>query len=437
MYIAFFILICMVSSCPVLNGGKSKGLTAIESYLVSSSEDFSVKNSAIKRLPGQHQDHFSDLNMAILEHKTQRVGELLAQVPSASNEQDNEGSSLLQWAAILGYADIVPILLSFNANVDGPESAKYPPLHLACIMNHTEVVMLLLEAGANINLISSQGISPIHHAVDEGLPELSNLLLEHGASIDQREHKSYLRLSLLQIAAMRGEVALTKILLSHGASAKIKDRVGHTALMFACASQHYKIVSLLLSQEDTVSSINSMDNQGGSALIYAIIGEPGSIRGHLIPGGRPSNRSPRSPPHRGAARPKQYKGGKLEKITHTPEEEENICASIVKSLLLHGADSNLAEHSLVNPKQSVPRSKKDSKPPLFHAVRLGYPKVIKYLLQYSAVLPQESITGKVAKTDQWKDLSYYIDWSNTMNRPDIRDLFEKHIKPHTDTHTDL
>jgi ankyrin repeat protein len=58
------------------------------------------------------------------------------------------------------------------------------PLLEAALLGYLEVVRLLLQGGADPNLADSEGLTPLMHSAREGHLEVARLLLERGVDVD-------------------------------------------------------------------------------------------------------------------------------------------------------------------------------------------------------------------------------------------------------------
>ena len=88
--------------------------------------------------------------------------------------------------------------------------------------------------------------------------------------------------SALMLAALEGDSAKVKALLSRGANVNAKDSAGRTALMFAVINMHFEIVEVLLSYG---ADVNSRAVDGGTALILAASsGDPKIVQALLDQG---------------------------------------------------------------------------------------------------------------------------------------------------------
>ena len=69
------------------------------------------------------------------------------------NVRNEDGFTALIYAAAVGNARMVGILLGLGANVNGATNFGVTPLHAAAIRGHLRTVRLLLRKGADVNRI--------------------------------------------------------------------------------------------------------------------------------------------------------------------------------------------------------------------------------------------------------------------------------------------
>ena len=161
--------------------------------------------------------------------------------------------------------------LAAGMAVDVKDNAGYTPLGAACETNAADVVAVLLKAGAGVSVAQPGGRTPLMLAAAGGSGGLVRLLLEHGADPKQLDPKGWHPLGIavwngrkeaaevlvaqasgaeldesLMLAALRGDVALTDLLLRRGASVMARDGEGRTALMLAARDGHGEVVRILL-----------------------------------------------------------------------------------------------------------------------------------------------------------------------------------------------
>ena len=72
------------------------------------------------------------------------------------NNRDENGRSVLHWAASSGQKQLVQWLIEHNVEIDALDDSRWTPLIIASSAGHEAVVKLLLSAGANVNKCTDQ-----------------------------------------------------------------------------------------------------------------------------------------------------------------------------------------------------------------------------------------------------------------------------------------
>ena len=100
--------------------------------------------------------------------------------PSASdvNWKDQNGKTLLHYAAWKGHKEIAELLIANGADVNAKDDKGGTPLHVAAWEGHKEVAELLIAKGADINAKMEDGETPLDYAKRH--PETADLLRKHG-----------------------------------------------------------------------------------------------------------------------------------------------------------------------------------------------------------------------------------------------------------------
>lgn len=181
----------------------------------------------------------------------------------------------------------------------------------AANLGDKEAITKLLTDGADIDATDERGRTSAMIAVHTNQLELFTFLAQHGANINIRDNR--LDNPLLYSGA-EGKLDFVKAAIAAGADTTITNRFGGTSLIPAADRGHVEVVKELLESSDV--NVNHVNNLGWTALLEAVI---------LGDGGK----------------------------NHQ---------AIVKLLIEHGADVNLADNDGVTPLQ--------------HAKKHGYQEMI-------------------------------------------------------------
>lgn len=233
------------------------------------------------------------------------------------NSRDNTGNTLLFNAVANSDIDKVNYLLSqgANPNVSNLTNDGMFPLHKAVRTNNPEIISLLLKAGANMYAEQNEFITPLNFAITcdyEKIDPLNTipltLLLKHGADLNRQNSQgkssldylfstgpddketnpstinAVLRVinssnddinnldrdgkTTLFIAVEENSTNIVKDLLALGANPNLKNfKTSMFPLSQAVINNNIRILQMLLDNE---ADINAQDNDGNTALHYAV-----------------------------------------------------------------------------------------------------------------------------------------------------------------------
>lgn len=173
-----------------------------------------------------------------------------------------------------------------------------------------------LESGIDINLKGANNETGIIKATDRNDLEMVKLFLDLGADVNISSDE--IDNTPIMIASVKGYVEIVRLLIENSKpDMTILNGYGGTALIPACERGHEEVVRLLLEKTDV--NVNHINRPGWTALLEAII---------LSDGGK--------------------------------NQQE-----IVKLLLAHGANKNLADNNNITPVE--------------HAKKMGYIEIAKIL----------------------------------------------------------
>ena len=282
------------------------------------------------------------------------------------NKTDKAGGTALMLSAQSGHANIAKALLDCGAHVDAENKQKQTALMMAASAGHAEVVKVLLEGGASshgamyraaeaghmevVKMFLDNGESvgfSLYGAVSAGHVEIVKVLLENGGDSYLREDEDADSDTVLMVAARRGDVGIVKALLESGAYPNATSGVlTHTALGYGISANHAEVVKMLLD-----GGANLSDNDLMSA---AEVGNAEVVK-MLLDGGADPNA--------------MYRGNEETALIVAAKAGH---AEAVKVLLDGGADPNAAGNY-------------GKTTALTAAVRAGHAKAVKVLLDSGAM----------------------------------------------------
>ena len=140
--------------------------------------------------------------------------------------------------------ETVRALLNQEVDIDAPQADGATALHWAVYWDETEMVELLLGANSDVNAQNELGATPLWLACTEGRSRMVKRLLRSGA-----DPNIALRMgeTPLMAASRAGNAEAVAALLAGGADAHASEPSrGQTALMWAVAELHPKVVQVLI-----------------------------------------------------------------------------------------------------------------------------------------------------------------------------------------------
>ena len=166
---------------------------------------------------------FSPLHCALVSGNEQCAQLLLSHSASVSC-QDSLGFSVLHITAATNLLNTTSILLSKGAEVNARDSRQRTPLMLAARRGHVNMLEVLMAAKADCELEDGDSNTALHLACKAGMSRSANLLLRKVSS-DLVSRQNSLGKSALHLAAGKGLVETTELLLAAGASVTCVDAV--------------------------------------------------------------------------------------------------------------------------------------------------------------------------------------------------------------------
>jgi len=114
-----------------------------------------------------------------------RLRAVLSSDPNLAHAWSADGFTALHYAAFMGGADAVRVLLDAGADVHAVarNDMRVQPLHSAAALGDVEACRMLLDAGADPNAAQQGGYVPLDEAEFNGKDELARLLRARGAQL--------------------------------------------------------------------------------------------------------------------------------------------------------------------------------------------------------------------------------------------------------------
>ena len=167
--------------------------------------------------------------LAVKTGDTETVADLLDRgVPI--DTKDDEGNSLLHWAAEGGHVTTMRLLIRRRCDVDSVDGRGLTPLHLAATMGQTKAVRELIRNGASKSVVAGNFGTPLHQAAIGQHAETVEAMLAEGCPVDAVNSDGS---TVLHFAAHGGNVEIVRLLVDRGCDVSAVEADGYTPLHFA------------------------------------------------------------------------------------------------------------------------------------------------------------------------------------------------------------
>ncbi len=160
------------------------------------------------------------------------------------------GATPLMYAAAIGSADAMKLLLDNGANANATNSTGATALMWAA--TDLEKVRMLLARGADVKIASQRGRTALQNAVrSDGSAAIARLLI--GAGSDAKAVDEF-KMSVLHLAAAGNDTETIRLIVDAGADVNAVDMIGFTPLIHAAANRNLDAIRLLLGKGADVNA---------------------------------------------------------------------------------------------------------------------------------------------------------------------------------------
>jgi ankyrin repeat protein len=179
--------------------------------------------SVILAVFSSHGGSYEDFFRAVENNDSSAVRTLLERGfdPNTPNERGLVGLFLALRGGSLDVADV--LVAHPQIRIDAPNALNETPLMMAALRGRLVWSRKLLDLGAKVQ---REGWSPLHYAATGPEPKVVELLLSRGAPVDSLAPDGS---TALMMAALYGSEDSAELLLSRGASAKLRNARGQRA----------------------------------------------------------------------------------------------------------------------------------------------------------------------------------------------------------------
>ncbi len=169
-------------------------------------------------------------------------------LPTSVPQKVKYAGTVLHQAITLSYVEAIPVLLEHEADIH----AKAAPngsqaLAFAAAIGNADVVALLIENGADVNAKDNRNVTALHGASVFGNMAAIRLLVEHGADVNAQNNDGT---APLHMAARFSQYKAAQYLIDHGAIVKIYNKNRKIPLDFAIEEENDELADLLRQNDD-------------------------------------------------------------------------------------------------------------------------------------------------------------------------------------------
>lgn len=179
--------------------------------------------------------------------------------------------------------DILHPKTEFTTVINGnlPDKNGWPPIFYACYFSFIDIIDSFNLKYSNFSEVKDNfGNTLAHVAVDADQISSLEFLIEESIDDDEDERfidkKNKIGVAPIHVAAAKGNEKCLELLLKSGCNVNILDKAKRSALHYAALYGQISCLTTLLESQQYSSSlidVNLTDNEGNTALFYAIVGD--------------------------------------------------------------------------------------------------------------------------------------------------------------------
>ncbi len=346
-----------------------------------------------------------------------KVARLFLENGADVDAKDRSGRTALMTAAESGVLDLAKLLLNKGADVNARSNRNITSLMIAARCRNLDMVELLLQHGAYIDAQAMGGGTPLTEAVEQGALDVAKLLLARGADVNAQ---GYGGTTALMVAARRGHLDMFALLLDNGADLHATTKDGRTALTEAGTTDRFQIHQILKHRGQALTlpiaalfgdvaevrhlltngaDPNARDSKGENALMEAVRRTGPARTKPLTSWGRDSARQDKDGVE--SARIPVSDGLAVAKMLLESGAEVNAKKKSGKTALMMAVDQGALDMAkLLLDKAADPNVQaNDGRTPLMSAASHGRADMIELLLQHRGDINVQGKDGRTAVTE--------------------------------------
>ncbi|XP_076463805.1 uncharacterized protein LOC143295977 [Babylonia areolata] len=180
------------------------------------------------------------------------------------NRMSHSAATALHYAAQHGALHCCKVLLEAGAEIDAQDIRRFTPLMMSALNGHAAVVELLVEWKCNVNMASYNRRTALHLAAERGKQVCCELLLEAGAAIDAQDGVGN---TPLHVAIVKGQLQVMQFLIASGADVVRRPNNGNSLMHLAAAGGSKQCCEVLMARG---LDINQHNADGCTPLFCAV-----------------------------------------------------------------------------------------------------------------------------------------------------------------------